>query len=394
MSYDICVVSGSRAEYDLLKPLLKRIYDDSDFDLSFVLTGSHLDERFGNTGGEIDKGPVPVAEMIPLLAGSDDKHGMAKAIASAVSGFSDYFDRHSFDLLLILGDRFEIFGTAVAAAVMGVPIAHLYGGDTTEGAADEFMRHSITKMSFLHFTSGERYRERVIQLGESPDRVFNVGSLGVENALNLPLMSLAQLERDLGFKLEGEKYAVVTYHPVTLENATAESRMEELIAAMDSLSGYRFIVTGSNADAGGLLINEIWEREAKKRENWYFTPSLGAVRYLSALKYSVCMLGNSSSGISEAPSLKVPTVNIGDRQKGRIMAESVISCDTARDEIVNAVRRAEDPAFRESIRDMESPFGDGHTSKKTVEIIKSFLSSNRIDLKKKFYDLNGLCNRS
>ena len=387
MSYDICVVSGSRAEYDLLKPLLERIYNDSDFNLSFVLTGSHLDERFGNTGREIDKGLVPVAERIPLLPVNDDKHGMADSIASAVSGFADFFGKHSFDLLLILGDRFEIFGTAIAAAVMGVPIAHLYGGDTTEGAADEFMRHSITKMSWLHFTSGERYRERVIQLGESPDRVFNVGSLGVENALNLSLMPLEKLEKELGFKLVGEKYAVVTYHPVTLENETAESRMEELIAAMDALSGYRFIVTGSNADAGGVLINEIWKREAGKRANWYFTSSLGAVRYLSALKYAVCMLGNSSSGISEAPSLKVPTVNIGDRQKGRIMAESVISCEPLRDEIVNAVKKAEDPLFRESLKDMESPFGDGHTSEKTVEIIKGFLSSGKIDLKKKFYDL-------
>lgn len=387
MSYDICVVSGSRAEYDLLKPLLERIYNDSDFNLSFVLTGSHLDERFGNTGREIDKGLIPVAERIPLLPVNDDKHGMADSIASAVSGFADFFGKHSFDLLLILGDRFEIFGTAIAAAVMGVPIAHLYGGDTTEGAADEFMRHSITKMSWLHFTSGERYRERVIQLGESPDRVFNVGSLGVENALNLPLMPLEKLEKELGFKLVGEKYAVVTYHPVTLENETAESRMEELIAAMDALSGYRFIVTGSNADAGGVLINEIWKREAAKRANWYFTSSLGAVRYLSALKYAVCMLGNSSSGISEAPSLKVPTVNIGDRQKGRIMAESVISCEPLRDEIVSAVKKAEDPLFRESLKDMTSPFGDGHTSEKTVKIIKSFLSSGKIDLKKKFYDL-------
>ncbi len=387
MSYDICVVSGSRAEYDLLKPLLERIYNDSDFNLSFVLTGSHLDERFGNTGREIDKGLIPVAERIPLLPVNDDKHGMADSIASAVSGFADFFGKHSFDLLLILGDRFEIFGTAIAAAVMGVPIAHLYGGDTTEGAADEFMRHSITKMSWLHFTSGERYRERVIQLGESPDRVFNVGSLGVENALNLPLMPLEKLEKELGFKLVGEKYAVVTYHPVTLENETAESRMEELIAAMDALSGYRFIVTGSNADAGGVLINEIWKREAGKRTNWYFTSSLGAVRYLSALKKAVCMLGNSSSGISEAPSLKVPTVNIGDRQKGRIMAESVISCEPLRDEIVNAVKKAEDPLFRESLKDMESPFGDGHTSEETVKIIKSFLSSGKIDLKKKFYDL-------
>ena len=387
MSYDICVVSGSRAEYDLLKPLLERIYNDSDFNLSFVLTGSHLDERFGNTGREIDKGLIPVAERIPLLPVNDDKHGMADSIASAVSGFADFFGKHSFDLLLILGDRFEIFGTAIAAAVMGVPIAHLYGGDTTEGAADEFMRHSITKMSWLHFTSGERYRERVIQLGESPDRVFNVGSLGVENALNLPLMPLEKLEKELGFKLVGEKYAVVTYHPVTLENETAESRMEELIAAMDALSGYRFIVTGSNADAGGVLINEIWKREAGKRANWYFTSSLGAVRYLSALKYAVCMLGNSSSGISEAPSLKVPTVNIGDRQKGRIMAESVISCEPLRDEILSAVKKAEDPLFRESLKDMTSPFGDGHTSEKTVKIIKSFLSSGKIDLKKKFYDL-------
>ncbi|MCR4657339.1 MAG: UDP-N-acetylglucosamine 2-epimerase (hydrolyzing) [Lachnospiraceae bacterium] len=390
MSYKICIVSGSRAEYDLLKPLVIKLGRDADIDLSFVLTGSHLSSLFGDTQSDAERDGIKVDKKIELPIKGDDKHSMAESVAAAVKSFSDYFNLYPPDIVILLGDRFEIFGTATAAAIMGIPIAHLYGGDTTEGAVDEFMRHSITKMSFLHFTSSEVYRKRVIQLGESPDRVFNVGSLGVENALNLPLMSVDALERDLGFKLKEEKYAVVTYHPVTHEGHTVKAQMDALISAMDAFPGYRFIITKSNADAGGREINKMWEEGAKKRANWYYTSSLGAVRYLSALKYSVCMLGNSSSGISEAPSLRVPTVNIGDRQKGRVMADSVICCAPVKEEIIRAIKTTGSAEFRESIRNMKSPFGDGNTSDEIIHVIKSTLVSGRIDLKKKFYDLEAV----
>ncbi len=390
LSYNVCIVSGSRAEYDLLKPIIVKLDRDEDIDLHFILTGSHLSSSFGDTQNDSQRDGITVNKKIEIPLNGDDKHSMALSVAAAVKKFSDYFNGYRPDMLILLGDRFEIFGTAIAAAIIGVPIAHLYGGDTTEGAVDEFMRHSITKMSFLHFTSSEQYRRRVIQLGESPDRVFNVGSLGVENALKLPLISLKALEHELGFKLKGKKYAVVTYHPVTHEGNTVRSQMDELISAMDQLSDYNYIITKSNADAGGREINAIWEENAKSRSNWYYTSSLGAVRYLSVLKYSVCMLGNSSSGISEAPSLKIPTVNIGDRQKGRVMAESVICCEPVKEDIVNAIRKAESAEFRESIKDMKSPFGEGDTSDKIIDVIKNTLISDKIDMKKKFYDLEML----
>ncbi len=387
LSYRICLISGSRAEYDLLKPLIFKLDKDPDTDLDFVITGSHLDPLFGETQDAIIKDGITIHERIRLPLWADDKAAMAKAVAAAVLGFTELFEKDRYDMVIVLGDRFEIFGAAQAAAIMGIPIAHLYGGDTTEGAVDEFFRHSITKMSYLHFTSSEIYRKRVIQLGEAPERVFNVGSLGVENCLHLPKLSIEELERSLDFKLAGFPYAVVTFHPVTLEDLTMEEQMHELIASMDDFPDFRFIITKSNADAGGRLINSIWEEEAGKHENWLFTSNLGAVRYLSALRYSKFMLGNSSSGISEAPSLGIPTVNIGDRQKGRVMADSLICCEPKREAITEAMKKAVSPEFAEIARNTVSPFGDGNTSERMVEAIKNALSSGNIDLKKKFYDL-------
>ncbi len=387
LSCRICIVSGSRAEYDLLKPLIVKLNKDKDFETDFVITGSHLDSLFGETQNAILSDGIPVRAKIRIPLEDDQKAGMSIATAETIKGFTDFFEKEDYRLLIVLGDRFEIFGAAFAAAMLGIPIAHLYGGDTTEGAVDEFLRHSITKMSYLHFTSSEVYRKRVIQLGEEPGRVFNVGSMGVENALALPRLSLEELERELGFELSGRDYAVVTYHPVTLENSTMEEQMYELIAAMDAFSDYGFIITRSNADAGGRLINEIWERESAVRGNWYFTASLGAVKYLSALKYSKFMLGNSSSGISEAPSMKIPTVNIGDRQKGRVMADSLICCRPERDDIICAMKKAAGSEFQDIAKNVVSPFGDGNTSDRIIEQIRRFFLNGDIDLKKKFYDL-------
>lgn len=387
MSYKVCIVSGSRAEYDLLKPIIIKLENDTDIDCSFVITGSHLDSLFGGTQASVISDGMRIAAKIKLPLTADSKADMAKSTAVAISEFTDYFEENHFDFLILLGDRFEIYGVAFAAAMLGIPIAHLYGGDTTEGAADEFMRHGITKMSYLHFTSCEEYRKRVIQLGESPGRVFNVGSMGVENCLNLPLLSLEELEKQIEFKIDNNPYAVVTFHPVTLENLTMEQQMTELMEAMDGLPDFKYIITKSNADAGGRLINQMWESNVDEHANWFLVSSLGAVRYLSALKYSKFVLGNSSSGISEAPSMKIPTVNIGDRQKGRVMADSLICCEPKSEGILAAMKKAISPEFQEMVQKTESPFGDGNTSDKIINELKKVLNSQDISLKKKFYDI-------
>ncbi len=387
MSYRVCVVSGSRAEYGLLKPLIMKLKSDPEIDCSFVITGSHLETLFGNTQMDAANDGIPIAAKIRIPLEADSKADMARSTAAAITGFTDYFEQNDYDFLVILGDRFEIYGVAVAAAMLGIPIAHLYGGDTTEGAADEFMRHGITKMSYLHFTSCEQYRKRVIQLGEAPERVFNVGSLGVENCMHLSLLTLEELQEQIDFQLDDSPYAVVTFHPVTLENLTMEQQMTELIRAMDSLPDFKYIITKSNADAGGRLINRIWDINAASHANWLLVSSLGAVGYLSAVKFSKFVLGNSSSGISEAPSMKVPTVNIGDRQKGRVMAESLICCKPEQEDIIAAMKKAVSPAFQERVRHTISPFGDGHTSERIIEELKRVLHSGSIGLKKKFFDL-------
>ncbi len=380
-------MSGSRAEYDLLKPLIIKLNSAEDIALDFVITGSHLDPLFGETRRAIEKDGISITESIRIPLDDDSRGGMARAAADTIKGFTDYFEGRDYDYLIVLGDRFEVFGAAFAAAMLGIPIAHLYGGDTTEGAVDEFLRHSITKMSYLHFTSSEVYRKRVIQLGEDPERVFNVGSLGVENCLFLPKLTLGELQSSLGFELSGYDYAVVTFHPVTLENLTMEEQLYELIGAMDSFKELRYIITRSNADAGGRRINEIWEKESRRHENWFYTASLGAVRYLSALKYSSFMLGNSSSGISEGPSMKIPVVNIGDRQKGRIMADNLICCSPKKEDIVRAISKALTPEFKELSQNVVSPFGDGNTSERIIAQIRRSLECGTIDLKKSFYDL-------
>lgn len=374
--------------------------NDEFFETDFVLTGSHLEKQFGNTQTDADRDGIKVSARIAIPMEADSKADMAQSTAGAISEFADYFRNNKYDLLIVLGDRFEIFGVASAAALIGIPIAHLYGGDTTEGAVDEFLRHSITKMSYLHFTSCEVYRKRVIQLGEDPDRVENVGSMGVENCLKLELLTFEELNNQIHnlyqqyknntieeFSIEKERYAVVTFHPVTQENS-AKDQMYELIAAMDDMKDMKYIITLSNADAGGREINQIWLDEGKKHNNWLVVSSLGAVRYLSALKYSAFMLGNSSSGISEAPSMKIPTVNIGDRQKGRVMADSLICCGTTKDEIIKAMNKAMETDFRNKVKMVESPFGDGNTSDKIIAKIKAEFKRGQINLKKKFYDID------
>ena len=388
MRYSICVVTGSRAEFGLLKPVIQRLEEDADICTWLVVTGSHISAECGNTIQEIEDEGFSIYETIPVLLNQDDKRGMALSTAKTLESFADFFGDNRPDILLVLGDRFEIFAVATAAAIMGIPIAHLCGGAVTEGAVDECLRHSISKMSCLHFTTCEMYRKRVIQLGENPENVFNVGSLGVENALRMNLLSVEELEKYLDFSLIGKNYAVVTFHPVTFEDNTASQQVNELILAISEFPNYQFIITKANADAGGRAINQIWDQETEKHNNWYVSTSLGSRVYLSVLKHATMVIGNSSSGIIEAPALHTPTVNIGDRQKGREMSQSIISCDPIRKDIVKAINLAASEYYQEAAYRGKSQYGNGRTSETVISIMKAFLQSGNIDIKKKFYNID------
>lgn len=382
----ICVITGTRAEYGLLKPLMEKIYNDDDLQLQLVVTGMHLSPEFGLTYKEIEKDGFNIDDKIEILLSSDTPVSISKSMGLAMISFSESFNRLKPDLVVVLGDRYELFAAVSAAIVAKIPVAHLHGGETTEGAFDEAFRHSITKMSYLHFTSTEKYRKRVIQLGEDPKRVFNVGAIGVENIKNLPLLSKEELEKQIDFFIN-DKTILVTFHPVTLENQTSAQQFAELLHALDELNDLRIIFTKANSDTDGRVINQmIDDYVAKNKGRAKAFVSLGQLRYLSAMKYVAAVVGNSSSGILEAPSIPVATVNIGDRQKGRIKAESVIDCETKSEEIVKAIRIALSDDFQEKVKTVKSPYGDGNVSDKIIKHIKSFLNKP-LDLKKTFYDI-------
>ncbi len=386
MKKKVCVLTATRAEYGLLRPVIQRLREDDFFDVQVVITGAHLSPEFGLTYKEIENDGIPIDKKIEILLSSDTPASISKSMGLALIGFADYFAESKPDLLLVLGDRYETLAVCCAAMNQRIPIAHLYGGETTEGAVDEAYRHAISKLSYLHFTSTEEYRTRVIQLGEDPSRVFNVGALGVENILQTPLMSREELEQSLEFKLSS-RYVVVTYHPVTLEDGTSAEGFQELLDALDAFPQLQVIFTKANADADGRIINTMIDEYVKSHRNTIAFESLGTVRYLSVVKHSCAVLGNSSSGIIEVPSLSVPTINIGDRQKGRIMEESIISCEPERKSIENALTMALSDEFKEKLKTMKSIYGDGNTSSRIVEVILKELTDSAIDLKKAFYDL-------
>ena len=385
--YKVCVVTGTRAEYGVLRPLLLKLKTSVEVDLQLIVTGSHLSEKFGNTQREIQSDGFVEYIKVPIPIEDDSKEGMALSTGVALQKFAELFSENRPDLLVVLGDRFEIFAVVAAAHLMGIPTAHISGGDVTEGAVDDAIRHCITKMSSLHFPGCEQSRKRIIQMGEQPATVFNVGEPGVENCLNIDLMEREELSKNLNFEYINGNYSVVTFHPVTMENNTAKQQLYELINAMNQFSDMAYIVTLANADAGGRLINDIWQQEGKKYNNWLVVSSLGVKRYLSAVKYAKLVIGNSSSGVVEAPSMKTPTVNIGDRQKGRMMAESVICCGPECGEIVGAMEKALTNEFQKKARHVKSPFGDGTTSDQIVGHILDFLRSKRENHEKKFYDI-------
>ena len=382
----ICIVTGTRAEYGLLKPVIERIKKNRDLELQLVATGMHLSPEFGLTYQEIEEDGYPINAKIEMLLGADTASGNTKSMGVALIGFADYFEINKPDILLILGDRYEMLAVAAAAMMAKIPIAHIHGGETTEGAVDEAIRHSITKMSHLHFTATEVYRKRVIQLGENPSRVFNVGALGVENVKNVPLMQKEELEENIGFVFS-DKTLMVTYHPVTLEHTTAREQFMTLLEVIEENEDLRVIFTKANSDTDGKVINKMIDEfvEIHSGRCAAYT-SLGQVRYLSALKYCSAVVGNSSSGIIEAPSFGIPTVNIGDRQRGRVCAESVIHCGNAKEDIEEALRMGLSPYFRSEIKNVRNPYEGDRTSEQIVDILCRELQKG-IELKKIFYEV-------
>lgn len=382
----IGIVTATRAEYGLLSPVIKKLDQNPSFDVRVIVTGAHLSPEFGLTYREIEKDKIEIDQKIEILMSSDTPVSISKSMGLAIISFAEYFDRTNPDMLMVLGDRYETLAVCCAAMNAQIPIAHLYGGETTEGAIDESIRHAITKMSYLHFTSTEEYRRRVIQLGEAPERVFKVGAMGVENILSMELLAKEALEASIAFKLD-KPYAVVTFHPVTLEKNQVEQQFDALLSACDAHPDMQFIFTKANSDAHGRVINQMIDDYANQNENAVAFESLGMLRYLSALKYAQMVIGNSSSGLIEVPSLHIPTINIGDRQKGRIQGATIINCGPEKDAILQAMNQANDPGFRESIQDAVNPYGNGKTSDKIIEVITDFLMNDRIDLKKQFYDI-------
>ncbi len=377
----VAIVTSTRAEYGILTPLIRAIEKESDLELELIVTGTHLSEKYGNTISFIEEDGFLVSHKISIMPKGNSPCDVSEMMANALKGFAYCFADERPDMLIILGDRTEMLGVAAAAMNERIPIAHIHGGEVTQGAVDDCIRHALTKMSFLHFTSTETYRKRVIQLGESPDRVFNVGALGTENILHENLI----IEREIRNLLKipaGMKYAVVTYHPVTLEAFTAAEQTEILCRVMQKEKELFFLVTMANSDAGADDVNQVLAKYgACQNSNIKIVSNLGMKKYLSAVKYASLVLGNSSSGIIEAPVLGTPTVNIGDRQKGREMAETVITCEPVYESILQAVRRAMKMRHKPVYM-----YGDGNTSGKIVAILKRYLFDETINLKKGFYD--------
>lgn len=384
MKRKICVITGTRAEYGLLRWVMQGVNDDPDLTLQVVVTGMHLSPEFGLTYREIEKDGFQIDRKVEMLTSSDTPVGIAKSMGLGLIGFADALNELRPDLIVVLGDRFEIFSAASAALVARIPIAHLHGGETTVGAFDEALRHSITKMSHLHFVAAEEYRQRVIQLGEQPDRVFLVGGLGIDNIKRLKLLDRAELESSLDFKL-GSKNLLITFHPVTLENAAASDQMAELLAALSDLADTQLIFTLPNADTGSRALIEMVEQFAAQHPNAHAYTSLGQLRYLSCIAQVDGVVGNSSSGLAEVPSFKKGTINVGDRQRGRLQAKSVINCEPSRESIAAALKQLYSTDFQLSLSKICNPYGEGGASEKVVKTIKHYAIDGIA--KKTFYDL-------
>lgn len=380
----ICVITGSRAEYGLLSGLMKAIHEDADLQLQVIATNMHLSPEFGLTYREIEKDGFTINKKVEMLLSSDTPNATAKSVGLGTIGFADAYEDLQPDMIVVLGDRYEILSAVSTALFYKIPVAHLHGGEITEGAYDDCIRHAITKMSHLHFTSTEEYRKRVIQLGEQPERVFNVGAIGIENIKKTPLMSKVELEESLGFQL-GDKCLLVTYHPVTLEDSTAEEQSKNLLTALEIFKDYRIIFTMPNSDTNGrIIMQEIEKFVEENKERAIAFKSLGLKRYLSALQYVSAVVGNSSSGIIEVPSFGIPTLNIGDRQKGRIAAESVVHCGTTLYDIVSGLQKVLSDEQKATSKVCGNPYEKQHTINDIHKIIKDYPLDNLV--RKSFYN--------
>ncbi len=381
----ICVVTGTRAEYGLMYWLLKEIESDPDLELQLIVTGMHLSAEFGLTYKIIEKDNFKISKKIEVILSSDSSVGISKSMGLAMISFSEAFSDLEPDICVVLGDRFEIFSAVAAAMISRIPVAHLHGGEATEGLIDEAIRHSITKMSHLHFTANEQYLKRVIQLGENPKRIFNFGAPGLDNISNLNLLNKSEFEKSINFKL-GELNFLVTFHPVTLENNSAKKQFSELLSALSEFDDAKILFTLPNSDTNGRIIIKLIEDYVKlnSKKSLAIT-SLGQLRYLSALNHFSAVIGNSSSGLVEAPSFKIPTVNIGSRQDGRLKASSVIDCNPNFNDILKSIKAALDNKFQKSLKNTVNPYGSGGASKKIKETLKSYDLNNI--LIKRFYDL-------
>lgn len=371
----ICVVTSTRAEYGLLSPLLKQIDSDENLSLQLVVTGTHLLKEFGHTVDEIE---FEIAKKVFVKLKDNSKVGVSNYMSKLQKKMTKTFTQLKPDIVLVLGDRYEIFSVALSATVLNIPIAHIHGGETTQGAMDEVFRHSITKMSHLHFTATKLYRNRVIQLGEQPKRVFNVGALGVENIENIKLLSKDEFEKSISSKLY-KKNLLVTFHPTTLDKQSPKNQFKTILKALSKLKDTKIIFTKANADTGGVVINKMIDSYVKKHKNTIAFHSLGLVRYLSALKYVDGVVGNSSSGIIEAPSMGCMSVNIGSRQKGRESAKSVLHVDLDKQKILKAIKKLR------RVKKAKNPYSCKNTSYKIKEVLKQTHLKNI--LQKKFYDL-------
>lgn len=380
----IAVFTGTRAEYGLLYWLLKDIQNDPDLELQLLVSGTHLSPEFGNTYTQIEQDGFDIDEKVEMLLSSDTAVGVAKSIGLGVIGFTDALNRLKPNALIILGDRFEALAAAQTAMILRIPVVHLHGGEITEGAYDDAIRHAITKLSYLHCTSTDEYRNRVIQLGEAPSRVRNVGAIGLDHLSRSRFMTLEELSDSLCFSLN-KPFLLVTYHPVTLADEDPEVTFKALLESLDEFKDYQVVLTYPNADDGGRRIIPLLENYAKHNPNRVLAiPSLGQERYLSAVKHSAAVIGNSSSGIIEVPSFDVPTINVGARQKGRLSAKSVINCKPFKENMIAAISAGLNKAYRVNDEVIVNPYGQGDASGQIIALLKKL----NVNALKSFYDLD------
>lgn len=382
----ICVFTGGRAEYGLLRPLLNELRDNKDIELQILVSGMHLSAEFGLTYKEIEKDGFLCDEKVEMVLSSDTPVAISKSMAIGMIGFSEALTRLNPDILVTLGDRYENMSIVTTAWVCRIPVAHIQGGEKTLGAIDDQFRHCITKMSRLHFTATDEYRNRVIQLGEYPENVFNVGALNVDALKKIKILPKAKLEQEINFSFQG-KTALVTFHPVTLKKETSGKHFAQLLEVIDSIKDLKIIFTKTLADTEGRVINQMIDDYVSNNENKSvaFT-SMGQLNYISALNYIDVVVGNSSSGVIETPSFKVPTINIGDREKGRIMADNVICVDQNINAIKEAFKKAFSSSFIKSLANMENPYEKPDTAKNIASILADYDIPNSTE--KEFYDLN------